>query len=72
MMSKRTSKEFFILDRDGNVTDAGLPVAILDNADADATIGQWAVKRAIARGMSRDDAERLYSTKQVGKTLTDT
>lgn len=45
---------------DGVKTDAEFHDDILDNPDADAKLSRIAFERAIARGMLRAEAERLY------------
>jgi hypothetical protein len=45
---------------DGKRTDAHLHDPILDNPEADAYLSKIAIERAIAGGMSRARAQRLY------------
>jgi hypothetical protein len=57
---KRGSRELFMLDEKGEPTDAALHEEILDNPVAKRAIAHAAIARAMARGMSRSDAEKLY------------
>lgn len=49
---------------DGVKTDAELHDDILDNKDADVKLSCAAIERAIARGMSRAEARKLYGIKK--------
>lgn len=53
------SWEFCVIERD-KVSDAPLHDPILANPDADALISQQAIERAMRRGLTREQAERLY------------
>jgi hypothetical protein len=54
------SREFCVIER-GKVSDASLHEPILANPAADALVAQQAIERAMRRGLSREQAERLYS-----------
>ncbi len=56
------SNEFFT--RDPDKSDAALHGAILDNPEADAALAARAIERAIARGLTRDEAEALYGLRE--------
>ena len=57
----KQSGEVFYAE-DGGRRDETLHRAILENSDADALISHHAIERAIARGLSREEAERLYGS----------
>lgn len=54
------SWEFCVIER-GKASDAPLHEPILANPAADALISRQAVERAMRRGLTREQAERLYS-----------
>jgi hypothetical protein len=54
------SREFCIVEN-GKASDAPLHEPILDNPVADALISRQAIERAMHRGLTRVQAERLYS-----------
>lgn len=53
------TKEFFYR-QGGNKQDAALHEPILANPEADAAISEQAIERAMRRGLTRAQAERLY------------
>lgn len=58
------SREFCTIER-GKASDAPLHEPILANPDADALISRQAVERAMRRGLTREQAERLYGCTDV-------
>ena len=52
--------ELYFIDADGKKSDAGLHDAMLNNPEADRLFAQEAIDSAIARGVSAEDAQRLY------------
>ena len=59
MRRKKGSNELFSLV-DGKKVDAALHDEILNNPDADRALAEQAIERALARGMTRKQAEDLY------------
>jgi hypothetical protein len=53
------SREFCVIES-GRPSDAPLHEPILDNPDAEEAISRQAIERAMRRGLSRQQAERLY------------
>lgn len=53
------SREFFYIEG-GERRDAALHLPILANPKAEALISRQAVERAMRRGLTREQAERLY------------
>lgn len=54
------STEFFSM-KNGKPSDAALHEPILDNKEAERRAASAAIERAVARGLSRSEAEKLYS-----------
>lgn len=52
--------ELFYLDDKGEKQDAALHQQILDNDEAEQALAVMAIERALARGVSPEEAQRLY------------
>ena len=60
MKRHKQTGEFCSKQPDGSVSDDTLHEPILDNPAAERAIADEAIARAMRRGLSRKDAEKLY------------
>jgi hypothetical protein len=60
MRRSKRSGEFCSKQPDGSVSDDTLHEPILDNPAAERAIADEAIARAMRRGLSRNEAEKLY------------
>jgi hypothetical protein len=59
-MRRKKANEFCSKQADGTVSDGAMHGPILDNPAAERAVADEAIARAMRRGLSRKDAEKLY------------